>query len=102
MNLNAMKAAAKEYRELIKLNDQIKQLSNISLEKKLEYGRRSIAAIAEGRTVKCVTDEDRKLILACVSERERLLKIRNGDTRVKIARRHGIRNASVTEGLEYI
>lgn len=102
MKLDALIAAAKEYRALQDLQAQIKELSRPSLARKFEYTNRKIAMAEDGYRHDDVSEEDFALIRQCQQEHIRLIGVRNGNTRAKIAKKYAISNEAVTHCLEFI
>lgn len=82
-----------------KLRKQIIELSNRSLANKFARGEKTIAKIANGMPCS-VPEDERRLILACISERDRL-KSKAGELSLnRLCKQNGFSHHTVLQKLE--
>jgi len=82
-----------------KLRSQIIELSNRSLANKFARGEKTIAKVANGMPCN-VPEDERRLILACIAERDRL-KLKASELGLnRLCKQHGFSHHTVLQQLE--
>lgn len=94
--------AVREYREGKAIKRQITQLSCNSLAKKFGRAHCTIRAIGRGESPTCVPADERRLIGACIRERESLKEIYKSKTRNALAKKYRITGNTLMAEMESI
>lgn len=93
-------AASNEYEEGLRLSKEIRQLSTTNLASKFERREKSIRDIQKGRQPRNIPEDERKLILKCIRERQRLEGIYRGKTMEALKAKYHTSGASIRGYLE--